>query len=312
MTREGLAGVPDLSEAGRCSLCRRPVQPGEPTALDTDGVIHLACQAAVAQASRKVADVLRAQIPARMCHACLSAQLGLPHGLVRKATIRLGAMPSFRLKLAKCTACGVVHVTARAQSRAVLPRFARGGSGLVSALQRFALQVRGRICLAVVRGRRGEGIGTVMNGLLERRVVRVYVMDLEGVREQDVWVAQHPRVAVVSPATWSTLPERPSVAVIALPLDDVEDVLPCVLNLVEPDGDVIVQVAFTASADVADWCSGESDLVQRRTAVLHVTTVAAAQAWCVLSTTMSQAQHDTRTELFLHLRARGAAGPVRS
>lgn len=308
MTRKRLGGVPGLSQGGRCTVCQVAVEPGEPTASDGDGAVHLACQATVARATREVAEALEARVPARMCHACLSAQLGLPHGVIREATTRLGGTQRFRLKLASCTACGVVHVTTRARLRATQPRPLLGESGLVKVLRGFALQVRGRICLAVARGAGGQGVGAVANALLDRRVARVYVMDLDGMPTPDLWLAHHPRVAVVAaPAEASAmLADRPSLAVVALPLDDVEAALPHVLDLVESDGDVIVQVPFTGS-DVGDLRACESDLVQRRTAVLHVTAVAETRGWCLLSTATNRSARGFGSELFLHLRARSDA-----
>ena len=139
-----------------------------------------------------------------------------------------------------------------------LPYVSRGGLKLAHALDRFGIDVAGRICLDA-----GAGTGGFTEVLLERGAARVYAVDVgKGVL---AWKLRHdPRVVAMEgvnarylhlapaaesagahepPATASaSLPELVSLATIDLAFISLRLVLPAITRLLTGDGEVVALV----------------------------------------------------------------------
>ncbi len=121
------------------------------------------------------------------------------------------------------------------------PFASRGGVKLAGALDAFALDPAGRLCLDV-----GASTGGFTDCLLQRGAARVYAVDV-GRGQLASKLSADPRVVVVDRVNARALsrddvPESPSLATIDVSFISVRKVLPAVVPLLATPADVVVLV----------------------------------------------------------------------
>lgn len=127
-------------------------------------------------------------------------------------------------------------------SLAARPRFVgRGGEKLAHALEFFAVDVRGQICLDA-----GASTGGFTDCLLQSGAARVFAIDVG--RGQLHWRLQRdPRVVVMDNTnvrylTPDMFPEQPSLATVDVSFISLTKVLPAVINVLAPGASLITLV----------------------------------------------------------------------
>jgi 23S rRNA (cytidine1920-2'-O)/16S rRNA (cytidine1409-2'-O)-methyltransferase len=123
----------------------------------------------------------------------------------------------------------------------VLPYVSRGGLKLKAAIDRFGLDVRGRVCADI-----GASTGGFTDCLLQEGAVRVHAIDvgygqLHEKLRTDSRVRSRERVNARY-LTAEDLPEKVSVAVIDVSFISLTQVLPAVLPFLEPGGLLVALV----------------------------------------------------------------------
>jgi 23S rRNA (cytidine1920-2'-O)/16S rRNA (cytidine1409-2'-O)-methyltransferase len=120
------------------------------------------------------------------------------------------------------------------------PRFvSRGGEKLDHALERFGLDVTGRIALDV-----GASTGGFTDCLLQRGAARVYAVDV-GYGQLDARLRGDPRVVSMERThirELSSLPERPSFAVVDVSFISLTRALPSAVALLAPGSHIVALV----------------------------------------------------------------------
>jgi 23S rRNA (cytidine1920-2'-O)/16S rRNA (cytidine1409-2'-O)-methyltransferase len=122
------------------------------------------------------------------------------------------------------------------------PRFvSRGGDKLAAALDAFGLDPAGLVCLDV-----GASTGGFTHCLLERGATRVYAVDV-GHGQLDPKLRADGRVVVMERVNARSLPRdafapRPRLATVDVSFISLEKVLPAVLGVLAPDGQVVALV----------------------------------------------------------------------
>jgi 23S rRNA (cytidine1920-2'-O)/16S rRNA (cytidine1409-2'-O)-methyltransferase len=121
------------------------------------------------------------------------------------------------------------------------PYVSRGGIKLAAALDSFALDVAGRICLDV-----GASTGGFTEVLLERGARRVYAVDV-GSSQFHPRLRQHERVASMEQTDIRELeashfPERPDFATIDVSFVSLKLILPCVDRLLKPRAIIVALI----------------------------------------------------------------------
>lgn len=134
-----------------------------------------------------------------------------------------------------------------------LPYAGRGGLKLAHALDRFALDITGRVCLDA-----GASTGGFTDVLLQRGAARVYALDvgrgllawslrndprvivMEGVNVR--YLAPPPADPVARPNAAPTLPERVSLATVDVAFISLRLVLPAITGVLTPQGDMVALV----------------------------------------------------------------------
>jgi 23S rRNA (cytidine1920-2'-O)/16S rRNA (cytidine1409-2'-O)-methyltransferase len=146
----------------------------------------------------------------------------------------------------------LVPVDAPVRLVAPEPYVGRGGYKLAAALDAFAVDPRGRICLDV-----GAGTGGFTHVLLQRGAARVYALDV-GRGQLAESLRRDPRVVVMEGVNARYLvpghfPEPPSLAVVDVAFISLVLVLGPVAATLAPDGEVIalVKPQFEAGRGVA-------------------------------------------------------------
>jgi 23S rRNA (cytidine1920-2'-O)/16S rRNA (cytidine1409-2'-O)-methyltransferase len=153
-----------------------------------------------------------------------------------------------------------------------LPYVSRGGLKLAHALDRFGIDVTGRVCLDA-----GASTGGFTDVLLQRGAQRVYAVDVgKGLL---AWsLRQNPRVVVmeevnvrylrlggedIPPSGLAstanaapTLPERVDLAVVDVAFISLRLVLPAITGVLAPDGDLVALVKPQFEAGQADVGKG--------------------------------------------------------
>jgi 23S rRNA (cytidine1920-2'-O)/16S rRNA (cytidine1409-2'-O)-methyltransferase len=150
-----------------------------------------------------------------------------------------------------------------------LPYVSRGGFKLAHALDRFGIDVTGRVCLDA-----GASTGGFTDVLLQRGAQRVYAVDVgKGLL---AWsLRQNPRVVVMeevnvrylrlggedaAPSSQTnaapTLPERVDLAVVDVAFISLRLVLPAIAGVLAPDGDLVALVKPQFEAGPADVGKG--------------------------------------------------------
>ncbi|MDI3341501.1 MAG: TlyA family RNA methyltransferase [Sphaerobacter sp.] len=129
------------------------------------------------------------------------------------------------------------------------PRFvSRGGEKLEAALQRFAIDVAGRVCADF-----GASTGGFTDVLLQRGAARVYAIDV-GYGQLDYRLRQDPRVVVLDRTNvryLESLPEPIDLVTIDVSFISLALVLPAALRVLKPDGECValVKPQFEAGRD---------------------------------------------------------------
>jgi 23S rRNA (cytidine1920-2'-O)/16S rRNA (cytidine1409-2'-O)-methyltransferase len=123
----------------------------------------------------------------------------------------------------------------------VLPYVSRGGLKLKAAIDRFGLDVRGRICADI-----GASTGGFTDCLLQEGAVRVHAIDV-GYGQLHEKLRTDPRVRSRERVnarylTAEDLPEKVGVAVIDVSFISLTQVLPAVLPFLEPGGLLVALV----------------------------------------------------------------------
>lgn len=120
------------------------------------------------------------------------------------------------------------------------PRFvSRGGEKLEHALDAFALDVAGKVCVDF-----GASTGGFTDCLLQRGAARAYAIDV-GYGQLDYRIRQDPRVVVMDRTNVrfvSALPEPVSLAVIDVSFISLALVLPSAIAVMSPIGDVVALI----------------------------------------------------------------------
>lgn len=121
------------------------------------------------------------------------------------------------------------------------PFVSRGGVKLEAALQAFEIRVPGRVCLDV-----GSSTGGFTDALLQRGALRVHAVDV-GRGQLDWKLRNDPRVIVheginARYLTFDDIGERAGLAVCDLSFISATLVIPAVVPLLEPDGEMVVLV----------------------------------------------------------------------
>ena len=122
------------------------------------------------------------------------------------------------------------------------PRFAsRGGQKLEAALDRFSIDVTGRVCLDI-----GASTGGFTDCLVQRGARRVYAVDV-GKGQLDWKLRNHPRVVPREGLNarylkFEDIGERAGLAVCDVSFISVTLILPALPPLVEPEGEMVVLV----------------------------------------------------------------------
>ncbi len=123
----------------------------------------------------------------------------------------------------------------------VLPYVSRGGLKLKAAIDRFGLEVRGRVCADI-----GASTGGFTDCLLQEGAVRVHAIDV-GYGQLHEKLRTDPRVRSRERVnarylTAEELPEKVGVAVIDVSFISLTQVLPAVLPFLEPGGLLVALV----------------------------------------------------------------------
>ena len=121
------------------------------------------------------------------------------------------------------------------------PYVSRGGVKLAAALDAFAIDPAGLVCLDV-----GASTGGFTDCLLQRGAARVYAIDV-GYGQLDAKLRNDPRVVLrekinARSLSFEHVPERAALVVIDLSFISVRLVLPAVLPLLEPGARIVVLV----------------------------------------------------------------------
>jgi 23S rRNA (cytidine1920-2'-O)/16S rRNA (cytidine1409-2'-O)-methyltransferase len=121
------------------------------------------------------------------------------------------------------------------------PYVSRGGLKLVAALEHFAIDVSARVCLDV-----GASTGGFTDCLLQRGAARVYAVDV-GKGQLDWKLRNDPRVIVREELNArylqpGDLPETVDLAVCDVSFISVTLILPAVVPLLKPDGEMVILV----------------------------------------------------------------------
>lgn len=122
-----------------------------------------------------------------------------------------------------------------------IPYVSRGGLKLAAALQRYAIDVRGAVCLDV-----GASTGGFTDCLLQKGAARVYALDV-GYNQLAWSIRQDPRVVVIERcnirlADDSVIPERCDAIVIDVSFISLRLVLPKVLRFARPGSRLVALV----------------------------------------------------------------------
>ena len=142
----------------------------------------------------------------------------------------------------KLTKAGhTVALDARVELAAKMPYVSRGGLKLQAALDRFAIDVTGRICLDT-----GASTGGFTDCLLQRGARRVYAYDV-GSGQIDWKLRNDPRVVVREKIncrylTPADLDERVSLAVCDVSFISVTMILPALTGVLEAQGEMVILI----------------------------------------------------------------------
>jgi 23S rRNA (cytidine1920-2'-O)/16S rRNA (cytidine1409-2'-O)-methyltransferase len=183
----------------------------------------------------------------------------------------------------------------------------RGGEKLAHALEHFEVKAAGRICLDV-----GASTGGFTDCLLQRGATRVYAVDV-GTGQLDARLRNDDRVEVMERSNARALDRRvfaepPSLAVIDVSFISLEKVLPSVMGVMAPRGEVIalVKPQFEAGREAVGKGGVVRDPAQHRAVVARLARYAVLRGWHVLGVTASPLRGPKgNREFFLHVALHG-------
>ncbi|MBI3695227.1 MAG: TlyA family RNA methyltransferase [Acidobacteria bacterium] len=120
-----------------------------------------------------------------------------------------------------------------------LPYVGRGGLKLAAALDRFAIEVRGNVCLDI-----GASTGGFTDCLLQHGAARVYAVDV-GSGQLDWRLRQDPRVVVRERVNarylaWDLIGERVDLVTLDVSFISVTLILPAVVQFLGPESRMVV------------------------------------------------------------------------
>jgi 23S rRNA (cytidine1920-2'-O)/16S rRNA (cytidine1409-2'-O)-methyltransferase len=167
-----------------------------------------------------------------------------------------------------------VSEDARVTIREGLPYVSRGGIKLDHALNRFAVDVTGKIVADV-----GASTGGFTDCLLQRRARRVYAIDV-GYGQLAWRLRQDPRVVVLERTNiryLESLPDPIDLATVDVAFISLELALPKVMNLLQPKGQIIalIKPQFEAGREQV----GKGGVV--KDAVVHRAVLEKVMAWAI-------------------------------
>jgi 23S rRNA (cytidine1920-2'-O)/16S rRNA (cytidine1409-2'-O)-methyltransferase len=179
----------------------------------------------------------------------------------------------------------------------------RAGPKLARALERFLLDARGRDALDV-----GASTGGFTQALLEAGARRVIALDV-GRGQLDWGLRNDPRVVVIDGVNAryleaSTLPYRPSLAVVDVSFISLEQVLPAVASCLDPEGEIVALVK--PQFEVGRGKVGRGGIVRdeslHREVLSRVAAFVRNHSWGVLGIARSAvAGAEGNVEFFLHV-----------
>ena len=190
---------------------------------------------------------------------------------------------------------------------AVLPFVSRGGLKLAEALDRFGLDVRGRVGLDI-----GASTGGFVDCLLPRGAARVYAVDVD-TKQLDWNLTKDPRVVTIEKNARelgpADLPEAPDIVTMDVSFISVLKILPALRGVLDADAELLVLVK--PQFEVGRGQVGKGGLVKdqhlRQEALARVALSCRELGYAVVGACPSRiAGAAGNRELFLHLRARGA------
>jgi 23S rRNA (cytidine1920-2'-O)/16S rRNA (cytidine1409-2'-O)-methyltransferase len=201
----------------------------------------------------------------------------------------------------------LVEPAAEIEIRGRSPFVSRGGEKLAHALEAFAVNARGRICIDV-----GASTGGFTDCLLQRGATRVYAVDV-GSGQIDDKLRRDERVVVMENTNARGLDPRifgdkPSLAVVDVAFISLEKVLPAIFGVLERGGEVValVKPQFEAGREAVGKGGVVRDPAQHRAVVSRVARYAILRGWHVLGVTASPLRGPKgNREFFLHLSMRG-------
>jgi len=183
----------------------------------------------------------------------------------------------------------------------------RGGDKLAHALDHFAIDVKGQVCLDV-----GSSTGGFTDCLLQRGAARVYAVDV-GTAQLDGKLRADERVIVMENTNARTLDRRlfdepPALAVIDVAFISLEKILPAVFSVLASRGQAVALVK--PQFEVGRGLVGKGGVVREpahhRAVVGRLARYAILRGWHILGVTPSPLRGPKgNREFFLHLSTHG-------
>ncbi|MBI4634915.1 MAG: TlyA family RNA methyltransferase [Candidatus Rokubacteria bacterium] len=201
----------------------------------------------------------------------------------------------------------LVALDATIDVRGGSPYVSRGGSKLEHALDHFHIDVARRVCIDV-----GASTGGFTDCLLRRRAARVYAVDV-GTAQLDAGLRKDERVVVMEHTNARALdprlfPDRPSLAVVDVAFISLEKVLPSVVGVLAPRGEVValVKPQFEVGREAVGKGGVVRDPTQHQAVVSRLARYAVLRGWHVLGVTASPLRGPKgNREFFLHVSTHG-------
>ena len=201
----------------------------------------------------------------------------------------------------------LVSTQSEIEVRGKSPFVSRGGEKLVHALDDFAVDVRGRVCMDV-----GASTGGFTDCLLQKGAARVYAIDV-GTGQLDQKLRQDARVIVMEHTNARALDarlfeERPSLAVIDVAFISLEKILPSVFGVLMPRGEALalVKPQFEAGREAVGKGGVVRDPVIHQAVITRLARFSVLRGWHVRGVGASPLRGPKgNREFFLHLSNHG-------
>jgi 23S rRNA (cytidine1920-2'-O)/16S rRNA (cytidine1409-2'-O)-methyltransferase len=199
--------------------------------------------------------------------------------------------------------------TAQVELRGELPYVSRGGHKLASALDRFTIDVSGRVCADV-----GASTGGFTDVILQRGAAKVYAIDV-GYGQLDWKLRSNPRVVVMDRTNIrdvASLPEPAQFVSIDVSFISLRLVLPVVRQLLTMDADVValVKPQFEAGRGKVGKGGVVRDSAVHRAVLIEMLEYCANNGWLVRALMASPLKGAAgNLEFPLHLQIAGPGLP---